>query len=178
MSSEEAQVESMLKAATAAPVEVHAVNQRVLMPRFGFLSYQEAFRRLPEYEQAKADFAALKQKYDDEAARSEQEFQQKFAEFLQGQKDFPASIMQKRQLELQDLMEKSISFREQSRKLLAEAEAQMQQTARLRLDDAIRAVGARLGLLFIINTDNNACPYLHPDAGIDVTDLVEQELTK
>lgn len=145
-------------------------------PVFGYLSYSAVYKQLPEYEQAQADFADLKAKYEAEATRSEQEFQRKFAEFLTGQKDFPPSILRKRQLELQDLMEKSISFREQSRKLLAEAEQQMQRTVSLRLDAAIQVVGARLGLLFVLNTDGNALPYVHAQASIDVTEEVLKEL--
>ena len=145
-------------------------------PLFGYLSYSEVYKQLPEYEQAQADFAALKAKYDAEATRSEQEFQRKFAEFLQGQKDFPPSILRKRQLELQDLMEQSISFREQSRKLLAEAEHQMQRTVCLRLDAAIKAVGARMKLLFILNTDGQALPYVQSEACVDVTQEVLKEL--
>lgn len=146
------------------------------VPLFGYLSYSTVYKQLPEYEQAQADFAALKAKYEAEATRSEQEFQRKFAEFLQGQKDFPPSIMRKRQLELQDLMEQSINFREQSRKLLAEAERQMQRTVCIRLDEAIKKVGARMKLLFILNTDGQALPYVQTEACVDVTAEVLKEL--
>lgn len=147
-------------------------------PFVGYLSYRAVYEQLPEYEQARADFAELKAKYEAEATRAEQEFQRKFAEFLSGQKDFPPSIMRKRQLELQDLMEQSISFREQSRKLLAQAEQQMQEAASKRLDAAIRRVGARKGLLFILNTDDKGLPFVHPQAGVDVTAEVLAELNR
>ena len=144
-------------------------EQEQKLPFMGYLSFRAVYERMPEYAQAQADFANLKAKYDEEAARSEQEFQRKFAEFLQGQKDFPPSILRKRQLELQDLMEQSIAFREQSRKLLAEAERQMQQVVSEKLNAAIRTVASNKGLLFVINTDGNTLPYVHPDACMDVT---------
>ena len=78
-------------------------------PIFGYLSYDTVFRQMPDYQQARESFQALKAKYDAEARRAEEEFQRKFAEFLQGQADFPASIMQKRQAELQDLMDPFVS---------------------------------------------------------------------
>lgn len=139
------------------------------VPVFGYLSYNAVFRQMPEYQQARESFEALKAKYDAEARRAEEEFQRKFAEFLQGQSDFPASIMQKRQAELQDLMEKSISFRQNSQQLLKQAEQEMQQPVAQRLNQALQAIGTERHLLFILNTDADACPFLHPQAGVDVT---------
>ncbi len=144
--------------------------------RFGYASYKAILSQMTEYAQAKKDFEALKAKYDAEATRSEEEFQRKFAEFIQGQKDFPASIMQKRQAELQELMEKSISFRQQSRELLRKAEADMQAPARQRLNKAIAEVGTEHHLLFVLNTDGEALPFVHPDFGIDVTTLILTQL--
>lgn len=148
----------------------------IAAPKFGYLSYSELYRQMPEYEVAQRNMADLKVKYDQEAQRSETEFQQKFAEFLQGQKDFPANILQKRQKELQDLMEKSISFKQEVQKLLDEAEKELQAEVGKRLNEAIRAVGTERGLSFILNTDGNACPFVNPAEGEDVTEWVKQKL--
>ena len=138
-------------------------------PIFGYLSYDTVFRQMPDYQQARESFQALKAKYDAEARRAEEEFQRKFAEFLQGQADFPVSIMQKRQAELQDLMEKSISFRQSSQQLLRQAEQQMQQPVAQRLNQVLQDIGNERHFLFILNTDADACPFVHPQAGVDVT---------
>ena len=121
-------------------VEVSAQEARV--PQFGYLSFKEVLHQMPDYKKAQEDFAALKARYDAETARSEEEFQLKFAEFLQGQKDFPPSILQKRQAELQDLMDKSINFRRETQRLLAQAEAELMAPVNARLDEAVKAVGA------------------------------------
>ena len=136
---------------------------------FGYLSFSSVFVQMPEYAQAQQDFAALKAKYEAEATRAEDEFQRKFADFLQGQKDFPTTILQKRQAELQDLMEKSISFRQESQRMLEKAEKEMQQPLVDKLKQAINEVGNELGLMFVVNTDDNACPFIHPSVGVDVT---------
>ncbi len=140
--------------------------------QFGYLSYRAILQQMPEYATAQTEFAALKAKYDAEATRSEEEFQRKFAEFIKGQKDFPASIMQKRQAELQELMEKSVSFREQSRSLLRQAERELQSTARQRLEQAIAAVATEQGLAFVANTDGNSLPFVNPEQGRDISELV------
>ena len=57
--------------------------------QFGYLSYQQVIKEMPEYAQAMQELQSLKAKYDEEAARGEAEFQKKFVDFLQGQKDFP-----------------------------------------------------------------------------------------
>ena len=148
---------------------VSAQEGEVRVAQFGYLSYGEVFEQMPEYKKAQEDFAALKAKYDAETVRSEDEFQRKFAEFLQGQKDFPTSILQKRQAELQDLMEKSVTFRRESRKLLQQAEKELQKPVAQKLDEAIKAVGAELGLIFVLNTDGNSLPFIHPQVGVNIT---------
>jgi outer membrane protein len=148
---------------------VSAQEGEVRVAQFGYLSYSEVFEQMPEYKKAQEDFAALKAKYDAETVRSEDEFQRKFAEFLQGQKDFPTSILQKRQAELQDLMEKSVTFRRESRKLLQQAEKELQKPVAQKLDEAIKAVGAELGLIFVLNTDGNSLPFIHPQVGVNIT---------
>ncbi len=155
---------------------VSAQDEGVRVPQFGYISYNEVFQQMPEYQKAQEDFAALKAKYDAETTRSEDEFQRKFAEFLQGQKDFPPSILQKRQAELQELMDKSVNFRRESRKLLRQAEAELQRPVAQKLDEAIKAVGAELGLIFVLNTDGNSLPFVHPQVGVDITRPVLSKL--
>lgn len=153
-----------------------SMAQEVVSAKFGYLSYNHLYCLMPEYSVAQRNMAELKEKYDKEAQRSEVEFQQKFAEFLQGQKDFPANILQKRQKELQDLMEKSISFKQEVQKFLADAEKELQAEVGKRLNEAIQAVGTERGLSFILNTDGNACPFINVAAGEDVTEWVKQKL--
>ena len=90
--------------------------------QFGYLSYSTVKKQMPEYTQAQNNMAALRTKYEQEAQRGEDEFQKKFVEFLQGQKEFPTTILQKRQAELQNLMDNGLSFRNQAQGLLADAE--------------------------------------------------------
>lgn len=154
-----------------------SAQEEVRVPQFGYLSYNAVFSQMAEYQQAQDEFAALKAKYDAEATRAEEEFQRKFAEFLQGQKDFPASILQKRQAELQDLMDKSVNFRKESRRLLSEAEKELQAPVCARLNEAIAAVASELGLIFVLNTDGNSLPFVNQQVGVDVTQPVLMKLT-
>ena len=153
-----------------------AVKAQTTQGRFGYLSYNAIFQAMPEYEVCRQKLADLKSKYDKEAQRSEEEFQRKFAEFLQGQKEFPENILLKRQHELQDLLTKSIRFKEESQKLLVQAEKDLQADMLYLLNEAIRAVGVERGYAYIINTDGNTCPFINPAVADDVTNYVKEKL--
>jgi outer membrane protein len=144
--------------------------------QIGYFSFEQVLRELPEYAKAKQDLAALKAKYEAEAQKGEEEFQRKFVDFLQGQKEFPQAIMQKRQAELQNLMDAGVTFRVKSQELIAQAEKDLMHEATNRLNQALREVGAEYGYVCILNTDNNSCPYINPALGVDVTELIRQKL--
>ena len=63
--------------------------------QFGYLSFRKVMEQMPEYAKAKQDLEVLKQKYEQEAVRGEEEFQRKFVEFLQGQKEFRALLKER-----------------------------------------------------------------------------------
>lgn len=144
--------------------------------QFGYLSYKQVLKEMPEYTQAMQELQTLKAKYDEEAARGEAEFQKKFVDFLQGQKDFPQTIMQKRQAELQTLMDNGVAFRVQVQGLLAQAEKDLVAEVQKKLNRILLEIGVEYGYGFILNTDDNACPYINPVIGVDVTEFVRQKL--
>ena len=43
--------------------------------QFGYISYEQVLKEMPEYAQATQDLAALKAKYEAEAQKGEEEFQ-------------------------------------------------------------------------------------------------------
>ena len=140
--------------------------------RFGYVSYEQVFQMLPEYAATQQNLDILRAKYADETKRAEEEFNKKYEEFLDGQRDFPATILQKRQTELQQLMEKNIAFKEESRRLLEQAQEEAYAPLHQKLAELLQRVGTQRGLAFIINTDQNACPFINPEMGEDVTAAV------
>lgn len=144
--------------------------------QFGYMSYKTVMAEMPEFAQVKQSMVDLKAKYDAEATRGEEEFQKKFVDFLQGQKDFPQTIMQKRQAELQSLMENGITFRIESQKTLEQAEKDLMAEVKKKLNNVILEVGVEYGYAFVLNTDDDACPFINPVIGVDVTDLVRWKL--
>ena len=43
---------------------------------------------------------------------------------------------------------------------------------RAKLDNAIKALGSEKDFIVILNTDNNAAPYINPVFGEDVTEIL------
>ncbi|MBQ9558616.1 MAG: OmpH family outer membrane protein [Bacteroidaceae bacterium] len=144
--------------------------------RIGYLSYDAVMHRMPEYTEAQQKVAELRVKYEQEATRGEEEFQRKFSEFLQGQKDFPENILVKRQAELQALMETGIKFRQEAQQLLSKAEQDFMAGVHERLYNAIQTVGQEGAYAAVLNTDGNQCPFINPALGEDITKQVLNKL--
>ena len=144
--------------------------------KYGFISYNALLQAMPEYTEAQHQMGELRKKYEAEAAYNEQSFKRQFAEFLQGQKDFPQNILLKRQRSLQDAMEKSLKFRHDIDSILVCAETEALAPVRKRLDDAIKAVGLEHGYEYIINTDANAYPFIHHAVAEDANTYVKGKL--
>ena len=90
--------------------------------KIGFFSYDSALKTMPDYTLQQQKLAELRAQYDAELKRVEEEFNRKYEEFLDGQKEFPKTILYKRQTELKELMERNVNFKANSRRELAEAE--------------------------------------------------------
>jgi outer membrane protein len=118
----------------------------------------------------------LRQKYQAETLRVEDEFNRKYEEFLEGQREFPKSILQKRQMELQELMERNIQFKENSREELAQTEKSMMAPLKIRLIELIARIGRERGYAFVVDTDQQALPFINPAMGDDITHIVQDAL--
>lgn len=139
---------------------------------FGYLSCDSALHSLPAYTIAMKNLSDLKAKYDAEMKRVEDEFNQKYELFLEQQSEFAPSIRQKRQAELQELMEKNVAFKKESERLLAEAEKEALTPLRKTVNAAITLIGQNRHLAFVINTDSGSLPYVDTALGEDITAAV------
>ena len=144
--------------------------------RFGYFSYEEVLHTMPGYAIAKHNMDELRAKYDEETKRVETEFNTKYEEFLDGQRSYAKTILEKRQAELRELMEKNIAFKAEAAKLLNQAETDAYAPLKTQINEAAKQIGKEKGFAFIINTDNNATPYLSEEMGEDITAVLEEKL--
>ena len=155
-----------------------ASAQDSLSIRFGYLSYEQALQSMHDYKIAREKTDKLWGQYEAELKRVEDEFNRKYEDFLDGQREFPKTILRKRQTELQELMTKNIAFKEDSRRQLAEAEAEAIAPLKEKLNEVIAKIARERGYAFVINTDAEACPYINPQMGDDINELVTKSLQR
>ena len=146
--------------------------------RYGFVNADSVLHAMPEYAMAQRSLTALRQKYDREMKRSEDDFNIKYESFLDQQRDLVPSILHKRQAELQDMMEKNIAFKAEARRLLAQAEADAMAPLREQINELLQQVAKDMQLAFVLNTGSDACPYVNPAMSVDITDTLVDLLKK
>ena len=146
--------------------------------RFGYLSYNTVMQAMPEYAAMQNSMAELREKYEAEQKRVENDFNKKYEEFLDGQKSFPKTILQKRQSELQEMLDKSVAFKKESQRLLKQAEEDAMAPILVRLATVLDTIGKERSYAFIVNTDKKATLWLNPSMGEDITATVIEQLQK
>lgn len=164
---------ALTTATTAVPAET-ALQHNAL--RFGYFSFTEVFHTMPGYAIAKHNMDDLKAKYDAETKRAEDEFNSKYEEFLDGQRNFAPSILEKRQAELRELMAKNIAFKAEAERLLKQAEKEAYAPLKAQIKTVLQRVGKEKGLAFIMNADDDVLPYVDSALGEDVTALIKENL--
>ncbi len=146
--------------------------------KFGYLSIDSVLQSMPEYAQMQQDMATMRQQYEAEMKRVEDDFNKKYEEFLDGQKNFPKTILQKRQSELQEMLDKNIAFKKEGLQMLNDTEKTQKDVILMMIDMAVKTIGMQRGYAFILNTDANATPWLNPAMGEDITKAVKEMLTE
>lgn len=146
--------------------------------KFGYLSYDMALKSMKEYATVQMRMDSLRSAFNAEMQRVEDEFNRKYEDFLDGQKDFPRTILLKRQTELQEMLQKNVAFKQQSVQEMKDTEAQLMAPLRIHLNEAIATIAREQGLALVINTDANACPFIEPAMGVDVNELVVKKLNR
>ena len=144
--------------------------------RFGYFSFEQVFHTMPGYAIAKHNMDELRGKYDEETKRVETEFNSKYEEFLDGQRSYAKSILEKRQAELRELMEKNIAFKAEAARLLKKAEEEAYAPLKAKMNEALQQIGKENEFAFILNTDNNATPYLSAEMGVDITEALKKKM--
>lgn len=139
---------------------------------FGYFNYSQVLQQLPQYAQAQADYNDLLARCESEIKRNEQELTRSYVAFLNGQYDFPEPILRKRQKELQDLVDRSIVFREQVKDWLVQAHDSLFYPLNAIVDSAVAAVCMRNNLAYAIDTEQAGYKFINPAIGFDITDAL------
>ncbi len=143
---------------------------------FGYFSLAEVMDVLPEYRTAQDEYNLLLEHCDKEVVRNEEELTRVYVSFLDGQHSFPEPILRKRQKELQDMIDRSIVLREQMKDWLAQAHDSLFNPIIKKIDEAVERVCLRNNLAYAIDTDKAVYRFVNPNFGVDITNIVAQEV--
>ncbi|MBQ4082940.1 MAG: OmpH family outer membrane protein [Bacteroidaceae bacterium] len=144
--------------------------------RFGYVSYVEIVKALPEYAIVEAHLDELEAKYEAEMERADREFNQKYADFIEEQSQLPDNIRMKRHKELQELMELSMAFKEEVNSAMREARHEMMKPLYEKVDEAVMKVCVDGGYDYILNTDDRSYIAINPKNGKDITKVLRKAL--
>ena len=144
--------------------------------KIGFFSMQDLLNTDATYQETIANVTVLKQQYANEQKIAEEDFKEKYELFLEQQATLAPSIRDKRQSDLQSLLERTEKFRKESQQLIKQSEESALATAKSRIYDAIRYITANGDYLIIVNTDSDACPYINPAYSEEVTEQISSVL--
>ena len=145
---------------------VTAVAQQA---KIGYFSYKAILEDMPDYVTAMLGVETLSKQYDEELKAASDEFNEKYELFLDQQSMLDEPIKQKRQADLQSLLDRNTQFRNESMRLLRQAEQDALAPVKQKLNKAIQSVGYSGAFLLIVNTDSEACPYIDSNSAEDVT---------
>ena len=157
----------------ALPMGVFAQNLK-----FGHINAQEIITVMPEFTKAQNDIQTLEKQLTAELQRTQEEFNQKYQEFQQAiaKDSLPPNIAERRQKELQDMMQRQEQFQQDAQQQMAKAQNDAMAPIYQKLDNAIKAVGAAEGVIYIFDLARTSIPYVNESQSINLTSKVKANL--
>ena len=157
----------------ALPMGVFAQNLK-----FGHINAQEIITVMPEFTKAQNDIQTLEKQLTAELQRTQEEFNKKYQEFQQAiaKDSLPPNIAERRQKELQDMMQRQEQFQQAAQQQMAKAQNDAMAPIYQKLDNAIKAVGAAEGVIYIFDLARTSIPYVNESQSINLTSKVKANL--
>ena len=157
----------------ALPMGVFAQNLK-----FGHINAQEIITVMPEFTKAQNDIQTLEKQLTAELQRTQEEFNKKYQEFQQAiaKDSLPPNIAERRQKELQDMMQRQEQFQQDAQQQMAKAQNDAMAPIYQKLDNAIKAVGSAEGVIYIFDLARTSIPYVNESQSINLTSKVKANL--
>ena len=144
--------------------------------KFGFIDFNATLRRMPEYLEAEINLRKIQNEYHEEIERSKREFERQYIEFMLEQDHLSASIVAKRQKELQLLMDNNAQFRDNVQLELEARRDEMLMPIKKTLLSAVSDVCTGQNLDYVVDTGKGTYLYINQEKGVDITDPVYEIL--
>ncbi len=140
--------------------------------KFGYLDFNGTLRIMPEYLEAEKTLREIQSDYHEEIERSKREFERQYIEFMLEQDHLSASIVAKRQKELQLLMDNNAQFRDNVQLELEARRDELLMPLKKKLMEVVSDVCVEKNLDYVVDTGKGTYLYINPEKGVDLTDDV------
>ena len=144
--------------------------------KFGFIDFNATLRRMPDYIEAEANLRNIQSVYQDELDRSKREFERQYIEFMLEQDHLSASIVARRQKELQLMMDNNVQFRDDVQMELEAKRDELLIPLQKKLLNAVQEVSTELNLDYVVDTGKGTYLYINQERGVDISDQVGSRL--
>ncbi len=142
--------------------------------KFGHIDTNELLRMMPGRDQAQADLERYAQELEETFAAMQQEFQNKYQDYIENQESFSQLVRQSRERELQSLQERIMEFQESAQQDIMEQEERLLSPIIEKAREAIQKVGREHGFTYIFDTSGGSMVFW--ENGEDIMPLVREEL--
>ena len=127
--------------------------------KFGFVNAPAIAQVMPEFTKAQNELQTLQKQYADEYDRIRTELEKKGLEYEQVKDSLPASILQRREKDLQELYTRLQQYEQESDQHLQQSQQTKLAEVNKILQDAIQAVGAEGGYICVFDIASGI-PYI------------------
>ncbi len=142
--------------------------------KFGHINTNELLRMMPGREQAQVDLERYAQELEETFAAMQQEFQNKYQDYIENQETFSQLVRQSKERELQSLNERIMEFQESAQQDIMEQEERLLNPIVEKAREAIQKVGRDHGYTYIFDTSGGSMVFW--ENGEDIMPLVREEL--
>ena len=140
--------------------------------KFGFIDFNKTLRLMPEYTEAEIILRSIQSDYHEEIERSKREFERQYIEFMLEQDHLSASIVAKRQKELQILMDNNAQFRDDIQMELEARRDELLVPIKKKLLNVVSDVCTEQGLDYVVDTSKGTFLFINPEKGVDISEAV------
>lgn len=144
--------------------------------RFGFIAFNNTLKLMPEYMEAELHLQKLQSDYKEEIERAKREFDRQYTDFIINQNQLSATIVVKRQKELQLLMDNNVEFKKRASSELEAERNRMLYPLKGKLLNAIKLVCDDMKLDWVIDTEKETYLYINNERGFDISHPVYKVL--
>lgn len=137
--------------------------------KFGYLDFNGTLKLMPEYREAETKLQQLQSDLREELDRSKREFERQYIEFMLEQDHLSASIIAKRQKELQLLMDNNAMFKQRIQNELELQRGNLLDPIRKKLLIAVSEACRKSGLDYVIDTGTRTYLYINETKGVDIS---------